>query len=186
MSGEHSLVTLKPLLRRTGYPFVDVGAATIGAFHRKPDFQELTVEDLDAVADFIAERYVRDPLKSFLSCIFPNAGYVNANMGAPKREEEIRRTLYGYHEEPRPDAPKCTFCGRPAGSVAFRQHIPLTAGGGQMNFGPGGRAGSPVCGICLLCVQAMPLGCAMRCNGRLLLVEAGDQRATEARRRVTR
>ena len=47
-----------------------------------------------------------------------------------------------------------------------------------MNFGPGGRAGSPVCGICLLCVQAMPLGCAMRCNGRLLLVEAGDRRAT--------
>ena len=58
------------MLEYTGHPLVDVGIATITAFagKRRPD--ELTKEDLDAVADYITREYVRDPLKSFLTVAF--------------------------------------------------------------------------------------------------------------------
>lgn len=164
----------KALLRWTGYPLVDVGAATICAFNGKRNLADVIVGDLDATANYVRQHYTDGPIKSFLTSVFPNAGYVNPTMGVEKREQEIQRSLYGYRRAPEPAAPPCLFCGRPANGSAFRQHIPLTAGEGIMNFGPGGRSGTAVCGACLLCIQVAPLGCAMRCNGRLLLVHCAD------------
>jgi len=166
------------MLTYTGYPLVDVGAATVAAFNNKSNLAAVVTEDLDRVAAFIAEHYVHDPLRSFLTTIFPNAGYVNPTMGADKRAQEIQRSLYSYKVDVSQAQSSCVFCGQPAGNTVFRQHIPLVTGEGIMNFGPSGKIGLDVCGVCLLCIQAFPLGSMTRCSGRVLLVHSDDPSLT--------
>jgi CRISPR-associated protein Cst1 len=80
---------------------------------------------------------------------------------------------------------RCVFTGAPAVAIAFsdkdgfplgrafRQHIPMLTGEDVINFHPGGDAGIPVSGIALLCIQALPLGCA-KCGGKLLAVHSDN------------
>jgi len=163
---------MNALLKYTGYPLVDVGAATIAAFSNKRDLATVEAKDLDEMAVFIAECYTREPLKRFIASIFPNAGYVNSNMHDDKRAREIERVLYGYRASIPDHAPPCVFCARPAVEKVFRQHIPLITGDEVMNLGAEGKPGLSVCGTCLLCVQAFPLGSKLRCNRRSLLVHS--------------
>ena len=180
------------MLEYTGHPLVDVGIATITAFagKRKPD--QLTKEDLDAVADYITREYVQDPLKSFLTVAFPNSGFTQAayNKTPEKRERYAARVLRNYGDDtPLLDDEVCVFTGKPAADVAFgidekkplphgrafRQHIPLLTGENVINFHTYGDAGLPVSGEALLAFQALPLGCA-KCAGRLLAVHSDNPR----------
>ncbi|MBI2941463.1 MAG: type I-B CRISPR-associated protein Cas8b1/Cst1 [Chloroflexi bacterium] len=173
------------MLKYTGHPLVDVGAATIAAFVGEVDLAAIGEQDLGRVADFIAENYVVDPLKSFLNVAFPNSGYTQpAFEKAPeKRREYARRVLRGYPADTPRLAETCPFTGEravatalsdslPAGR-AFRQHVPLLTGEGVINFHPWGNAGLPVSGKALLCIQAFPLGCA-KCGGKLLAVHSDN------------
>ena len=45
------------MLTYTGHPLVDVGIATLGAFHDKPDPSTLSFSDLEQVADFMEKHY---------------------------------------------------------------------------------------------------------------------------------
>ena len=173
------------MLKYTGHPLVDVGAATIAAFVRKRDLASITEADLDKVADYIAKQYVVDPLKSFLNVAFPNSGFTQPafEKTPKKRAEYAKRVLRGY----RAGTPKldetCVFTGEPAIAVAFsdklpagrvfRQHVPMLTGEGVINFHPWGDAGLPVSGMALLCIQAFPLGCA-KCGGKLLAVHSDN------------
>lgn len=173
------------MLRYTGHPLVDVGVATIGAFARKPDITTITERDLDHVAEFISREYVRDPLKSFLNVAFPNSGYTQpAYEKAPeKRAAYAERVTRAYAADLPTLDQKCPFTGEAAVAVslsvsgslphgqAFRQHVPLLTREGVINFHPLGVAGLPVSGKALLCVQALPMGCA-KCGGRLLAVHS--------------
>jgi CRISPR-associated protein Cst1 len=62
--------------------------------------------------------------------------------------------------------------GYPQGRV-FRQHVPLLLGENQINFFANGNSGLPISGKALLCIQAMPLGCA-KCGGKLLAVHSDN------------
>ena len=176
------------MLEYTGHPLVDVGIATITAFagKRRPD--ELTKEDLDAVADYITREYVRDPLKSFLTVAFPNSGFTQPayNKTPEKRERYAARVLRNYGDDtPLLDDEVCVFTGKPAVDVAFgekeslpqgrafRQHIPLLTGENVINFHTYGDAGLPVSGEALLAIQAFPLGSA-KSGGRLLAVHSDN------------
>lgn len=171
------------MLRYTGHPIVDVGVATVVAFCRKTDPSELTAADLRAIAEFLEREYFSGKLISYLSCVFPNAHYVQpgAQPGAktPIRPEKIqqfkREVLYGFQEPPHADAIglRCTFCGEPAKRIVYRQHVPMITGEDVLNFFPAGLGGLPICGACLLAVQAFPLG-ARRCHGRALAVHSAD------------
>ena len=165
---------VQSLLVYTGQPLIDVGVATIIAFAGCSTPAEVTRADLDKIVEYIATSYVREPLKSFLASIYPNAAYVNPTMGAEKRAETMMRFLRGYAAPASDPSRRCAFCGRPACDVVFRQHIPLTAGEGVINFGPGGRPGLQICGGCLLASQAFPLGCGVKVAGRALLVHSDD------------
>ncbi len=175
-------------LRYTGHPLVDVGIATITAFANKHDPAEVTEQDLDAIARYMAENYVVDPLKSFLTVAFPNSGFTQpAFEKLPERRQEYaRRVLYSYKADtPTLEGQRCVFTGLPAVAVAlgvqedlppgraFRQHIPLLTGEEFINFHPYGDAGLPVSGLAILAIQAFPLGCA-KVQGRLLAVHADD------------
>jgi CRISPR-associated protein Cst1 len=177
------------MIRFTGHPLVDVGAATIAAFAKKRHPSQLTEADLDAVANFISEQYVVNPLKSFLTVAFPNSGFTQpAFEKTPERRVGYaRRVLYGYRAGTPRLEEQCVFTGEPAVAIsfsdsdklppgrAFRQHIPLLTGEGVINFYPGGDAGLPVSGEALFCIQAFPLGCA-KCSGRLLAVHSDNER----------
>lgn len=176
------------MLEYTGHPFVDVGIATITAFAGKKHPSDLTETDLDAIAEYMAQNYIVDPLKSFLTVAFPNSGFTQPayNKQPEKRRIYAGQVLSAYRPEmPRQENVRCVFTGKPATALpldvkgtldpgrTYRQHIPLITGEGIINFHPYGDAGLPISGEALLALQALPLGCA-KVAGRLLAVHADD------------
>jgi CRISPR-associated protein Cst1 len=177
------------MLKFTGHPLVDVGAATILAFGKKDSLDQITEKDLDKVADYIEAHYVVNPLKSFLNVAFPNSGFTQpAFEKTPKRRKDYaQRVSRGYKKGTPVLDERCVFTGEPAISVvlgasekedypkgrAFRHNIPMFTGENIINFHPYGDAGLPVSGIALLCIQALPLGCA-KCGGKLLTVHSDN------------
>jgi len=165
------------MLRYTRHPFVDVGAATITVYASKSRPEEVTWSDLDGMASFIEQHYTKDPLKSFLTAIFPDAGYVQPAMKPEKFAAFLNRYLYGYRNEEEFLGRRCVYCGREASVQVFRQHVPMLTGEGLLNFFPGPAPGLPVCGFCLLCIQAFPLG-ATKSSGRTLMIHSDDEQVT--------
>jgi CRISPR-associated protein Cst1 len=162
----------------TGHPLVDAGAAGIAAFCHKYSLGAVDEEDIRQAADFVEAHYPQEPFKSFLASIFPNSGYVNPTMGEEKRRAFLHDYLRAY-ELPTIESQRCIFCGKAAQARAFREHIPLTMGRDMINFVPNGVSGLPVCGYCLLSIQAVPLA-GLRCEGRLLVVHSVDADLTLA------
>ena len=171
----------------TGHPLVDIGVATITAFAGKKDPALLEQADLEAVASYMEENYLVEPLKSFLTVAFPNSGFTQpAYEKAPeKRKIYAQKVLWSFRPHLPLSGEKCIFTGKPAVGLSldvkdelppgrtFRQHIPLVTGEEVINFHPYGEAGLPVSGEALLAIQAFPLGCA-KVSGRLLAVHADD------------
>jgi CRISPR-associated protein Cst1 len=161
--------------------------ASILALSGKHSLSKLTEKDLDKVADYIAEQYVVNPLKSFLNVAFPNSGYTQPafEKQPERRQDYARRVARAYKSDVPVLDERCVFTGAPAVAIAFsdkedyplgrafRQHIPMLTGEDVINFHPGGDAGLPVSGIALLCIQALPLGCA-KCGGKLLAVHSDN------------
>lgn len=162
------------LLKYTRHPFVDVGAAAITAYAGKSRPEEVTRQDLDEAADFIERSYTKNPLRSFLTAIFPNSGYVNPTIGTEKLAAFMERYLYGYKNEDGSIGTHCAYCGRLANVHVFRQHVPLLTGEGTLNFFPAATPGLPTCGYCLLCIQAFPLG-ATKSAGRAMIIHSDSE-----------
>jgi CRISPR-associated protein Cst1 len=177
------------MLKFTGHPLVDVGAATIWVFSGKSSLEQLTERDMDKIADYIETHYVINPLKSFLNVAFPNSGFTQpAFEKTPKRRKEYaQRVTRGYKKDSPLLDERCAFTGEPAIGVvlgasekddypkgrAFRHNIPMFTGEDVINFHPYGDAGLPISGIALLCIQALPLGCS-KCGGKLLAVHSDN------------
>lgn len=179
------------VLRYTGHPLVDVGAATIAALAEKWDVEALTDADVDKAVDFMMTNYVRASLKSFLNIAFFDSGYSNpANAGRPeKRAEYAKRMLVTARRTASSSTERCAFTGGPAIGVGlspglrpgrvFRQHVPLLTAEGRINFHSLGNPGLTVSADALLCIQAFPLGSA-KCGGRLLLVHSDNPDLTRS------
>ncbi len=174
----------------TGHPLFDVGLAAITAFSYKDDPADLTVDDLNKVADYIETYYTEQPLSSFLTVSLMNSDFTQpAYKDNPERK---RAYAYRVARSFGSDAPKsdelCVFTGQPAMGLplslkegkdalppgrAYRQHIPLITGEGIINFSPWGDPGLPVSGEALLCLQFFPIGCR-KCAGRLLAIHSDN------------
>jgi CRISPR-associated protein Cst1 len=160
------------VLKNTGHPLVDVGVATILSFVGKIEPSQVTESDLDTVADYIEHHYTRPPLIGFIhGAIFPNSGYTNPGIRGD-RAPYITPYLYAYRDQSTDTRDQCGFCGRPAVRRVARDHFPLLSGRGVINFYPWGDAGLPICGFCLLAVQAYFLG-----SGAFLLAVHSDNEA---------
>ncbi len=181
------------MLKYTGHPLVDVGLATITAFANKDRPEQLVEADLEAMADYMAENYTVNPLRSYLTVAFPNSGFTNpAFFNQPDKQEIYKERLLRSF---RTNAPRLdvmdVFMGLPSANVpldtspegklnpgnAFRQHIPLLTAEDVINFFPYGESGLPVSGETLLAIQALPLGSA-KCEGRLLFVHSDNPEIT--------
>jgi CRISPR-associated protein Cst1 len=171
------------MLRYTGHPIADVGVATLSAFCEKPDPSTLTKKDLLRVANFLEKEYFSGKLLSYLTCVFPNAAYVQpgAQPGAkikmkPENIAQFKREVLHAFEEP-PDSQasglRCAFSGELASRIVYRQHVPMITGENVLNFFPAGIGGLPISGAYLLAIQAFPMG-ARRCYGRALAVHCPD------------
>lgn len=164
-------------LRYTGHPFLDVGVATITAFAGKKLPAEVTHTDLARIADYIEARYSKNPMKSFLTSIYTNAGFTQPafERRPARRAAYARRVLRGWQRQGAPGGTDCVFFGTPAVEFANAQMMPLSAA----TFHPGGIEALPVSGEALLALQAFPLGC-LRCGGRALLLHSDNTAATHA------
>jgi len=172
------------MLDFTGHPYIDIGLATIMAFVKKRNPNDIKDEDIEKIAEFMEKNYVKEPLSSFLTVVFPNSGFTNPsfNKSPEKRASYARKILSSYKSDSISEE-FCVFTGKNITSIAlstktppgraFRQHIPLTTGEGIINFSPWGDAGLPVSGEALLAVHAFPLGCA-KCEGKLLAVHSDN------------
>jgi CRISPR-associated protein Cst1 len=157
----------------TGHPLVDVGLATLCAMTDKASPTELSLEDLDKAAAEMEETYLSGAMSSYLSCVFPNSGYVNPSMKADQRREYATRILRAHRRVS--DAAiaemRCTFCGEVAAELASRAQLPMLTGEEVLNFFPAARGGLPICASCLVAIQSLPLG-GRRTEGRLLVVHS--------------
>lgn len=174
-------------MKYTGHPLLDVGIATIVAFAEKESPEEVVPEDLERIADYMADNYTVPPMRGYLTVAFPNSGYTLPNFfeHPDKQQYYADKVLRSF----RPETPTLDdvdpFMGLPAANVnfdvkdelypgrAFRQHIPLLTGENVINFLPYGQAGLPVSGLALLAFQAFPLGSA-KCGGRMLAVHSDN------------
>ncbi len=179
------------MLKYTGHPIVDIGIATILAFSNKERPEQVLEEDLDAIADYMAENYTVNPLRGYLTVAFPNSGFTQpAYFKQPKKQEIYKdRVLRAYRNNTPTTDEQGVFLGLPAADIpfnapssnktdlqpgrAFRQHIPMLTGEKVINFHPYGDAGLPVSGLALIAIQAAPLGSA-KCEGRLLVVHSDN------------
>lgn len=176
------------MLSFSGHLYHDIGVATITAFAGKEHPNEVTEDDLQKVADYAQRQYLLQPLRSFLTVVFPNSGFTQpAYFEQPEKQADYARRVLRSHSSSTPVSDElCMFTLRPAASVAFdvndklppgrafRQHIPLLTGEGTVNFFPNGDAGLPVSGLAMLAVQIFPLGCA-KVSGRLLAVHSDNE-----------
>jgi len=180
------------MLKYTGHPLVDVGVATILALSKKRKPLDVTDLDLENVAEFISKEYVINPLKSFLTIAFLNSGFSQFafEKQPEKRQKYVERVTRSFRMEMPTLNEKCVFTGDPATDVVFsdkdelpagrifRQHMPFLQGEDCINFYSNGKSGLLVSGKALLCIQAMPLGCA-KCGGKLLAVHSDNSTITE-------
>jgi CRISPR-associated protein Cst1 len=175
------------MLKYTGHPLVDAGIATIVAFAGKNRPEELLESDLDKIADYMAEQYIRNPLRGFLTVAFPNSGFTQpAFFGQPDKQQiYIDRVLRAYRQGNPQLEEQGVFMNLPAADIsfdvvdklehgrAFRQHIPMQTGEGIINFHAYGHAGLPISGLALFAIQAYPLGSA-KCAGRTLFIHSDN------------
>lgn len=172
-------------LSYTGHPFVDIGLATIAAYSDKESPADITSDDLAAIADYMRRNYVVNPLRSFLTVVFPNSGFTQPayNKHSEKREVYADHVLDAYAADTLDELD--IFLGLPVANVSYdvdgklepgrvdRRHIPLLTGKEVINFVPGGEPSLFVSGLTMLTVQAFPLGCK-KCVGRLLAVHSDN------------
>ena len=166
-------------LRWTGHPLVDTGTAGLCAFARRLRPEDLTLDDFDAVSDFLVETYYHGQLGTYLSCVFMNASFVQPNEGAAKREAFIAQYLRAHRAtaDARVAGARCVFSGAGATSALVRTHLPLFSAEGVFNFRPNGEAWVPAAGAVVVAIMFLPMACR-RAEGRMLAVLADAPEVT--------
>lgn len=167
------------MLTYTGHPLLDVGVATITAFAEKSDPAEVTDGDLEKIAEYIEHEYTKNPMKSFLTIVFPNSGFTQPafDKQPEKRIAYARSVLLSWKVADAARNDRCVFSGLPATLRVHRQAIPMIGPEDGFNFFAEGESGLPVSGLALLAIQALPLG-SLKCEGRLLFVHADNPDVT--------
>jgi CRISPR-associated protein Cst1 len=152
-----------------------VGIAGVCAFSNRKLPEEVTLEDLDAVSDFMVREYYSGRLGPYLSCVFMNASFVQPNEGDDKRAAFESQYLRAHRADPHEAVAghRCVFSGAPATSPLVRTHLPLFSGEGVLNFRPGAETSVPAAGSFVVALLFLPMA-GRRAEGRLLVVQADD------------
>lgn len=166
-------------LRFTGHALIDVGVAGVCAFAKRKRPEEVTLDDLDRVSAFMVETYYgeKERLFSYLSCVFMNASFTQANKDQKPETKEafINQYLRAHRALPDPlvAGQHCAFSGLPATSPLVRTHFPLFSGEGVVNFRPDGESWVPAAGPFIVALMFLPMA-SRRAEGKLLAVHSED------------
>jgi CRISPR-associated protein Cst1 len=167
------------MLKYIGHPLIDVGVAVVTAYADKTNPADVTEVDLAKIATYIEREYGKNPMKAFLSVIFPNSGFTQPafDKQPEKRAAYAHAMLLGWRGETPSLDERCVFFDTPAISRVYRETIPLIGAESGYNFYAEGTSGLPVSGLALLAIQAFPLG-GVKCSGRVLIMHAEDPELT--------
>jgi len=188
-------------LRYVGYPFVDVGVATIFAYAMRIDPDVKTLEDIQdwhiqRLIEEICKVYIHVSVSNFLgTVVFANVGFANPRANGNTNQTEIRRRrlkallmLYKNPEEIPADISKivtktadkelCVLTGEKALVRVSRTIMPLIGNEEDINFYPQGKPKLPIAGWCVLALLAMPFG-GLISEGKLLIVHSTNHRLME-------
>jgi CRISPR-associated protein Cst1 len=162
----------------TNHALVDVGLAALVAYAGRGSPEELTWADLESFAQYAEHALLTKTMRSHASVLFTiNTSYLNPSTKEEDRPRLLRELLNSFKKTPKETpsdaAALCVYCGRPSARRAYRDLVPMLTGRGVINFFPQGRHGLPICGFCLLCLQAAAFG-APSCEGRALVIQADD------------
>lgn len=163
----------------TGHPLIDVGLAALTVFAGHTAPHELNEANLNAMADLLERLYTQPgAMRNFAKgTVFLNAGYTTS-ADPLKQHAYAERVLRSWRADaPRLEGVNCAFCTQPAAYRATREEVPLLNGREVFNFSPAGRAGIPICGVCSLAMQALPLAC-LKSGGGLVAAHSSDPRLT--------
>lgn len=175
-------------LQYTGHPLIDVGIAAIVAYVGKDNPDELVIEDLEKISDYMHQLYTDPIFTGFISITFTiNAGFTQPGFKKTPEKREIysNRILRSFREETPTLDETDVFLGLPVANVSFdadgklehghvfRQHFPMQTGEKTINFHPGGHAGLLVSGLTLLAIHAYPLG-SVKSGGRTLSIHSDN------------
>ena len=109
------------MLEYTGHPLVDVGIATIVAFVDKDSPDELVEADLEAVADYMVHNYPKNPLRAYLTVVFPNSGFTQPAFFKQPEKQALyaEKVLRSFREDVPISDDFGIFMGLPATAVSF-------------------------------------------------------------------
>ncbi len=142
----------------TGNPFVDAGIAALSVLSKKPNPEDITIEDTKSQVDYIIKIYSHKDWKKIIhGMFFPNAELVNPSI--KNGTKRYSNTLHEYleHLEPISGHGNCVACGRRNGIRVHKTSVPLLGSAVFVNFFPSGVPGEQFCANCLLAIQFMLL-----------------------------
>ena len=160
----------------THHPLVDMGIAALVTFagHNTPE--ELTDADSHKFARYAEDAYFTPELASYLTVLF-TSNFINPSFSPERKKQFVKDSLRIYKVAADLTLPPCTYCNRPSVRLAHRDLVPMLTGREAVNFFPAGTPGIPLCGNCLLALQALSIGAPM-CGGRALVVACDDPNLT--------
>jgi CRISPR-associated protein Cst1 len=141
----------------TGNPFVDAGIAALCALNQKNEPQQISKEDFENSAEYIANFYPNWPkLRNLFTqnCTLLNPSNRKNREAKYKMElkELLQKTTFASSTR------SCAACGtREADTSLYRDKYPLTGSGDLVNYFSFFEPGFPVCATCTLAVQFVPL-----------------------------
>jgi CRISPR-associated protein Cst1 len=170
-------------LQWTYHPIIDVGIATLTAFAGRNSPEDVTFGDLEKFAEYAEGVYFTPLLESYLSVLFTKNFYP-INPSLKSKKDKAKKVLGGllrsYRIHSESSMPLCAYCNRPSIKLpipktdfAYRDLVPMLTGRGIANFFPLGRSGLPLCGLCVVAIQAIAIGAPM-ISGRALIVSSDD------------
>jgi len=166
----------------TGHALPDMGIAILTAFSGKENPEELMEEDLEKFAEYAEKAYLTPALTSYLSVLFTiNCGSTNPSSTINKKKKYTNYILRAYKENISEKLPVCIYCKRPSVELFVnnehlpicRDVVPMLTGRGMINFFPKGIVGLPLCGFCVLAIQALSIG-SPKCGGKALIIHSED------------
>ena len=160
----------------TNHPLTDMGIAALVVFLGRKTPEEIVSSDLEKFASYAEDAYFSPELSSYLTVLF-TSNFINPSFSPQKKRRFVAEILRVYRAEPDLALPPCSYCGQPSTRMSHRDLVPMLTGRETVNFFPNGTPGIPLCGNCLLALQALSIGAPM-CGGRALVVACDDPNLT--------
>ena len=161
-----------PLYTWTGHPLPDMGMSILTVFSEKEKPEDLTEEDLDKFVQYAERAYFTPALSGYLTVLF-TSNFINPSFTPEKKQKYVGEILRSYKKEADTKFPSCIYCHKESVNLVYRDLIPMLSGRDVINFFPGGRHGLPICGFCILAIQALSIG-SPKCGGKALIIHSED------------